>query len=396
VRSQLTVWSKQAALFRCGFRPFFLLTSLYTVLLGCHYLALIGTQSSDEWALFYQHELVYGIGSALISGFLLTAFPVWTKTQRTSGNDLISMVLLWGLGRLCAWAIIYVGMLPMVMANSVFFIILLSRLLQPIRDNKQQRHRIFYYQLMLYFSVAMVSYYYWFYDDLRMALRWLDVAFGVYVLLMITVLSRMSAVIVNHALRRFEVLNVKHVAKPPRRNFANGLIILYLVVTLVMPQSSVSGWLALSCAAGILNILNDWHLPKVWRDPYVQTAYLFYLLIASGFIVVGCDNIWYQAESYRFIKPLAISALVIAMMVIMLVVGQKHTGRDLEEERGTKVILRLASLAGLLPLAPLLIDEVPNELFVWLSGGLILTYFGLYYGLFWHRLTRARIDNVDG
>ncbi|UAB73366.1 NnrS family protein [Vibrio sp. SCSIO 43132] len=387
------LFNSKAPLYACGFRPFFLLAASYTLLLMLYAVLLhSASPSSNVW---YMHELIFGIGSAVIAGFLLTAFPAWTDTERVTGRRLIILVALWVSARALGWISPMIGVLPMQLMNVAFSLLLLSVLIRPILDNRQARHRIFYYYLALYFSGALVSYFFWIEDNLDLTRQWLIASGGVFVILMMIVFSRMSMVIVNHALERFDVTDQRHLARPPRRNFAIGTIVLFLSVDLWMPESSVSGWLALACTCAILNILNDWHLPKAWRDPYYQAGYAFYLLVAAGFGVIGTSHIWGASISESALLILFAETAAIAVLVIMLVVGQKHTGYPLQYSLSIRLMLAAIPMAATLQLGEVFY-VTPHKILHALPEILIALSFTFYLVFFWSKLTRIRVDGKSG
>jgi uncharacterized protein involved in response to NO len=71
-----------SALWSRGFRPFFLGAALWAVAAIAIWLPFFTGEvqiptafSSVDW---HVHEMIYGYGSAVIAGFLLTAIPNWT------------------------------------------------------------------------------------------------------------------------------------------------------------------------------------------------------------------------------------------------------------------------------------------------------------------------------
>lgn len=86
------------ALFRLGFRPFYLLAALYAALaipIWLHALrggAWHGAVAPLAW---HQHEMVFGFALAVIAGFLLTAGRVWTGRHTPEGVTLALIALHW-------------------------------------------------------------------------------------------------------------------------------------------------------------------------------------------------------------------------------------------------------------------------------------------------------------
>ena len=82
-----------------AFRPFFLLSALFSILTmlawltfwhGCLWVSPYGGML---W--WHQHEMLFGFGSAIIAGFLLTAVQNWTGRPSLSGTPLSGTVLVW-------------------------------------------------------------------------------------------------------------------------------------------------------------------------------------------------------------------------------------------------------------------------------------------------------------
>ncbi len=101
------------ALLSYGFRPFFLLGSLYA---GLAILVWVPIYFGDitlptafaarDWHI---HEMLYGYLAAVITGFLLTTIPNWTGRLPIQGLPLLVLVLLWLLGRVAVTSSAWTG-----------------------------------------------------------------------------------------------------------------------------------------------------------------------------------------------------------------------------------------------------------------------------------------------
>src|SRR4029078_7867893 len=109
-------------LFSYGFRPFFLLGSLYAgvailvwlpVFMG--ELSLVSAFMPRDW---HVHEMLYGFLPAVITGFLFTAIPNWTGRLPLRGRPLMFLVALWALGRACVTFSAYTGWLPAMLIDT--------------------------------------------------------------------------------------------------------------------------------------------------------------------------------------------------------------------------------------------------------------------------------------
>jgi len=99
--------SAYPAVLSYGFRPFFLLGSLYAGGAILFWLPLfygeLKTFSTFLPVDWHVHEMLFGYLAAIITGFLLTAIPNWTGRLPVQGLPLLALVLLWLAGRLAVF-----------------------------------------------------------------------------------------------------------------------------------------------------------------------------------------------------------------------------------------------------------------------------------------------------
>lgn len=114
-----------------GFRPFFLLGSIYAGLAVLVWLPIFHGELSLHSAFapqdWHVHEMLYGYLPAVITGFLFTAIPNWTGRLPIQGKPLLVLVLVWIAGRIVVtssavgWllaAAIDVGFLALIVATA--------------------------------------------------------------------------------------------------------------------------------------------------------------------------------------------------------------------------------------------------------------------------------------
>jgi uncharacterized protein involved in response to NO len=112
------------ALLANGFRPFFLLGSIYAgsailVWLPLFYgeMSLTSAFAPRDW---HVHEMLYGYLPAVITGFLFTAIPNWTGRLPIRGMPLLVLVMVWILGRLCVTFSLETGWLAAMLIDASF------------------------------------------------------------------------------------------------------------------------------------------------------------------------------------------------------------------------------------------------------------------------------------
>jgi uncharacterized protein involved in response to NO len=89
-------------LFRLGFRPFYLLASIFAAssvaLWSAQYVGWL-TVSYLPGPLCHAHEMLFGFAMAVIAGFLFTAVRNWTAQPTPTGAVLAAIAILWIAGR---------------------------------------------------------------------------------------------------------------------------------------------------------------------------------------------------------------------------------------------------------------------------------------------------------
>lgn len=95
------------AVLRLGFRPFFLLGSVYAVVAIVAWVWMFQTgqpQRLQVPALWWHvHEMLFGFAMAIVAGFLLTAVQNWTGITGTKSHRLALIVALWLMVRILFW-----------------------------------------------------------------------------------------------------------------------------------------------------------------------------------------------------------------------------------------------------------------------------------------------------
>lgn len=91
------------ALWRLGFRPFYLLASVFAAasiaLWGAQYAGWLTTPYLNG-PVWHAHEMLFGFTLAVMTGFLFTAVRNWTQLPTPTGAGLAALAVLWLAGRL--------------------------------------------------------------------------------------------------------------------------------------------------------------------------------------------------------------------------------------------------------------------------------------------------------
>lgn len=388
-------------LFLCGFRPFFLLTASYAVLaLGVWLAVLSGLLPAAAVArdpiAWHAHEMIYGFAVASLVGFLLTALPEMTNSACVSRRQLQGLALLWLGGRAAFWLSPWLGVWPAALLNLGLAGWLLARLAPPIWRDPGRRQISFLYG-MLALALAQAGF---FVSMVRggSGMPWLYAAVGVFMILIIVTVSRISMNIVNGGVNGDEEMGgVEYLARPPRRNLATFTIALYTAVELVLPGNPVGGWLALAAAAATLNLLNDWHIGRPLLRRWVLMLYAVYWLMAIGYGMIGISLLGGSVPLSAGRHVLMAGAMSLAILVVLCITSRHHAGHPLDRRRWVPAAALLVVAAGLTRAA----SGIPQfgsvaATVLLLSGALWVGAFALYLAYSWRVLAGPRPDNAGG
>jgi uncharacterized protein involved in response to NO len=127
-----------------GFRPFFLLGSVYAglailVWLPVFYgeLTLTSALAPRDW---HVHEMLYGYLPAVITGFLFTAIPNWTGRLPLQGTPLLTLVIVWIAGRLAVTFSAETGWLVAMLIDASFLLLVAAAAAREILAGRNWRN----------------------------------------------------------------------------------------------------------------------------------------------------------------------------------------------------------------------------------------------------------------
>ena len=127
-----------------GFRPFFLLGSIYAALavlvwLPVFYgeLTVVSTFAPRDW---HVHEMLFGYLPAVITGFLFTAIPNWTGRLPMQGMPLLALVVVWIAGRITVTFSAETGWLAAMLVDASFLTLVAAATAREILAGRNWRN----------------------------------------------------------------------------------------------------------------------------------------------------------------------------------------------------------------------------------------------------------------
>ena len=385
----------------CGMRPFFLLTAISAVTLMLPWLLFLGlglpvpATAGGPFA-WHAHELLYGFALASVLGFLLTAAPEFTSTADFAPATVKRLALAWLAARACFW-LSGVGGAPMVLLSgllNVGLIVALAMLAAPRLWHDPQRAHLAFLWTPLALAACEAGFHVELLTGSAGALRWLHASVGVYMVLIVVALSRISMRVVNQALQDVGE-SADYLARPPRRNLVITCIALYTVAEFALPGSRLSGWLAWAAAGSVFHLLNDWHVGRALLQRWPAMLYAIYVCMGLGYALMGAGLLTDTGSFSGGRHLLSVGALGLAMLGAMTIAGRAHCGL-MPDERGwvPLAVVSLLIAAGVRGAAGW---WLPDPVASWvLAGALWCLGFVLYLVHLAPSLTAARLDGHGG
>lgn len=332
------LWDLRHPVWLCPFRAFFALaiTSAWFVMLAWAAFLFLG------WPLpavpggpfvWHAHELLVGFGLAAVAGFVLTSVPEFTNTPTFAARAVRPLVGLWLLGRLAFWSSGWwpvAGLAASALAHLALLAGLIALLAPRLWRDPERRHMSFVWMLALLAAVLAGFYI----DALRgeAPLRWLHVLLGVFMLLIIVAMSRISMSVVNASIDAQSEADgmerAPYLARPPRRNLALLAVALYTAVELAQPGGRTSAWLALAALCAVLNLLNDWHVGRPLWQRWPLLLYAVYCLMALGYGVLGVALLTGGFSANAGVHLLTTGVFGLAIYMVVCIAGYTHAGLD--------------------------------------------------------------------
>lgn len=381
------------ALWRLGFRPFYLLASSFAALsIGLWALQFGGLlpHAYLQGPLWHAHEMLFGFALAVIVGFLLTAGRNWTNRPTPTGAALAALAALWLAGRIL---VLTPYALAAAVASAAFPLAAAVALAIPFIAARNRRNYFFIGLLALMavadalFHLAMAG--------LVALPGWVGLRVGLDVVLFIMAVmaGRVVPMFTNNGVRGAAA---RRHAGLERAVLAStlALLVLDLLPLPAVADPAVAAFLA-ACAA--LHLAR-WLLWQPWttrRTPIVWVLHVAYFWIVVHLALrAGAAMGWSTPSAASHALTVgAIGGLIIGMMTRT---ARGHTGRPLRAGRSEVASYALVALAALVRTFVPLVAPALTMAAVGVSAAMWSAAFGLYAVTYWPVLTRPRLDGQPG
>ena len=386
-------------LLRLGFRPFFLSGAVFSIIAIILWLLMykgtinLSPLGGGYW--WHIHEMVFGFGTAIIAGFLLTAVQNWTGVRGAQGTTLLVLFLVWLAGRI-------VLLMPNIFSPILISIIDLSFLpavayvlAKPLIAIKQYRN-LFFVPLLLLFTFANV--------EMHLAIYIPDtfnVTFAGYTgVMLVTFLMSVMAGRVTPMFTANGTKTTKATPLPWLDMAANGSLAVIVFSLLLEPMVGFSHqFFGISLiVAGLFQTMR-WLRWRPWITlgiPLLWSLHIAIKFIAYGLIILGASYLIPEVPSNHMWHLLTVGGMGGLILAMISRVSLGHTGRPLTPPKIMTAAYIFIVLAALVRTFGPLISPEKTSVFIDISGTFWLLAFGIFVITYAPRLMAARKDGRPG
>jgi uncharacterized protein involved in response to NO len=378
------------ALWRLGFRPFYLLASAFAALSLALWVAQytgrlpVAYVRSPAW---HGHEMLYGYTMAVVAGFLLTAVRNWTGRPTPAGAPLIALAALWVAGR---GLVLTPFATASALVNAAFPVAVAVAIGIPIVRSRNRRN-YFFVALLLALGAAVLA----FHLAPPGALPWpeqagLQIGLDVVLFIIAVMGGRVIPMFTNNG-----VPGAQATRRPAIEKLALGGVLVLLGADVVQAPPAAVAALALATAAAHGARLCLWQPWRTFGTPIVWSLHLAYAWIVVHLALRGLAAMGAVGESLA-VHALTVGGIGGMTIAMMTRTARGHTGRPLVADRFEVTCYALVALAAVIRVLGGMLLPGAYAATVIASGLCWSAAFALYAVRYWPVLTRPRLDGKPG
>jgi uncharacterized protein involved in response to NO len=388
--------SGNMALLNLGFRPFFAVATMFSLLavliwLGVYVLGWPWSQQQLSPLVWHAHEMVFGYAMAVIAGFLLTAVKNWTGVQTLRGLPLLLLVLAWLAGRVLLLAGGHVPLYWAALADCIFGVGLTLALAYPIFKVRQWKQMGILSKIVLLLCSNLL-----FYAGL-LGVYPEGVQIGLYsgVYLVMALVFAMARRVLPFFIER----GMGHPVTLINRKWLDiaslVLFLVFWIADVLQPDS-----LPVALLAAVLFVLHalrlaGWYASGIFKVPLLSVLYLGYGWLVAGFALKAAVYVTGISPSVA-LHAFTYGGIGLFTLGMMARVTLGHTGRSLNAPPVVGLATGLMLVGALVRVLLPLLDAGHYTLWIGLSQVLWMLAFALLLLAYLPMWLRPRVDGQPG
>lgn len=297
-----------------------------------------------------QEMLVGSFGGALL-GFLTSALPEWTDTQRLSGRPLFLAAGLWAGARLLGFFAVENGWLLGLVFDQAWMLFLLTYALR-LSWIKKSTGLLGFILFVTTFAAAAALL------RIAMALEAYDLSdrairiLGLSLLgLLGLALARITVPVTNLILDPTEKTS-PYRPHPGRVHLSAGLTMLVIVAEAATLSDAVRGYLMLAAGAAFLDRVAEGFVGREGFSFELGGLWLSSALAGTGLLVCGLSLIDLPLPWLGGLHLALMGGLGLGVLQVLSIAGLLHTGQPLRFSKTTRMAIQLLVLSVLLRVLP--------------------------------------------
>ena len=379
------------SLWNLGFRPFYLLASLFSTLwITAWVLQYTGHFPSGAYLqgpVWHGHEMLFGYTLAVISGFLLTAVRNWTGRPTPSGLGLAALAALWVAARISV--LTPFASLAMWL-NALFPVAVAVAIGVPLVQARNKRN-YFFVALLVGLGAAIFLLHLAAQGRLELPARGALVIGLDIVLFVVSVMAgRVIPMFTNNGAPGAQARRSIWVERA-----ALGGVLLLLALDLLRAPPALVAIVAAAVAVAHGVRLALWDSPRTLKTPLVWVLHAGYAWVVVHLALRAFSAAGLVAESLA-LHALAVGAIGGLTIGMMTRTARGHTARPLIADRWETTAYLLVLLAAIVRVfggwafPSSYVETVIGAGALWSAG------FGIYFVRYWPILTQPRLDGRAG
>ncbi len=368
------------ALFRQGFRPFFLGAGLWGGAAVALWIAAVQGAVSIPTAFapaaWHAHEMIFGYAAAVIAGFLLTAIPNWTGRMPLQGMPLIILFGVWLAGRAAMATSDFIGPGLAAALDLSFLSLLIAVFLREIVSGRNWRNLPMPVALggllvaNILTHVEAVG---------QVATGLLGQRLGIATIIML--ISLVGGRIIPSFTRNWLAKRADTHMPAGFGPFDRVCLVLTLAALgtwVADPDGRAAGVVLLVAGVASLVRLARWRGHRTLSEPLVWSLHLGFAWVPAGLCLLGLSVYLPEAfPSTAGLHALTAGAIGSMTLAVMTRATRGHTGWRLTADSWTTAIYILVATAAAARVTAPMVPDVTSQL-LWTSGLLWIATFGIF------------------
>lgn len=387
---------RQIALFSYGFRTFFLGGALWAFLAMLIWIGLLAGEAFPLGlvpAAWHAHEFLFGYVGAIIAGFLLTAVPNWTGRTPLQGVPLLSLFILWLVGRIAFLLAGQIGYLAAAIADSIFLVALAAFVFREVMTAENKGN----IRIAVILSVLALA-------NILFHVEIITQGQPVFTLrgtisLIVILISVIGGRVVPNFTRNWLMRRGDTRLPTPTGRFDQVVLassVMPLAFWTFLPELPVTALFLF--AVGIMHAvrLGRWSGWRTGAEPIVLILHIGYAFVPLGFVLVALSFVWpFDIPLSAALHAWTSGAMGVMTLAIMTRATRGHCGHPLTAPPTTQFIYLMVVAAALLRLSEIIIPDAALMLRV-ASGGTWLVAFAGFIVAYGPMLLRPRAGSAQG